>query len=110
MRHDCTPGITPLAYVPPHVPMKNSEWPTLGEMIDDGKRVVVFLDSGTDTSQVEFILPEFEMASRVLGFLNFLGLTWDFRSGRHPLVLQIQASRARSIASTVHYLLATIHI
>jgi len=90
--------------------MKNSEWPALGEMIDDGKRVVVFLDSGADTSQVEFILPEFEMASRVLGLLNFLGPTWDFRSGRHPLVLQIQASRARSIASTVHYLLATIHI
>jgi hypothetical protein len=41
--------------------MKNSEWPTLGEMIDSGKRVVVFLDSGADTSQVDFILPEFEM-------------------------------------------------
>ncbi|KXN83170.1 Transcription factor IIIB 60 kDa subunit [Leucoagaricus sp. SymC.cos] len=54
-------GITPLAYVPPHVPMKNSEWPTLGEMIDSGKRVVVFLDSGADTSQIDFILPEFEM-------------------------------------------------
>ncbi|XP_006456425.1 hypothetical protein AGABI2DRAFT_228373 [Agaricus bisporus var. bisporus H97] len=54
-------GITPLAYVPPHVPMKNSEWPTLGEMIDSGKRVVVFLDAGADTSQVDFLLPEFEM-------------------------------------------------
>jgi len=90
--------------------MKNSEWPTLGEMIDNGKRVVVFLDSGADTSQVEFILPEFEMASRALGFLYFLGLSWHFRSGRHPSVTQIQASRARSIASMVHYLLGTTHI
>ncbi|KAF9003878.1 PLC-like phosphodiesterase [Cyathus striatus] len=54
-------GITPLAYVPPTVPMKQSDWPTLGDMIDSGKRVVVFLDSGADTSQVDFILPEFEM-------------------------------------------------
>ncbi|KAL9708970.1 hypothetical protein Ac2012v2_007787 [Leucoagaricus gongylophorus] len=54
-------GITPLAYVPPHVPMKNSEWPTLRAMINDGKRVVIFLDNGANTSQVEFILPEFEM-------------------------------------------------
>lgn len=56
-------GITPLAYVPPRLPMKNSEWPTLGEMIDSGKRVVVFLDSGADPSKVNFILPEFDMVS-----------------------------------------------
>ncbi|KDR71550.1 hypothetical protein GALMADRAFT_143813 [Galerina marginata CBS 339.88] len=54
-------GITPLAYVPPSVPVKNSDWPTLGQLIDSGKRVVVFLDSGADTSSVNFILPEFQM-------------------------------------------------
>ena len=58
-------GITPLAYVPPSVPVKQSAWPTLGQLIDSGKRVVVFLDSGADTSQVNFILPEFEMACRL---------------------------------------------
>ncbi|KAF5319583.1 hypothetical protein D9619_008370 [Psilocybe cf. subviscida] len=56
-----TAGITPLAYVPPTVPMKQSDWPTLGQLIDSGKRVVVFLDSGADVSSVPFILPEFEM-------------------------------------------------
>ncbi|KAF5350776.1 hypothetical protein D9758_010369 [Tetrapyrgos nigripes] len=54
-------GITPLAFVPPSVPVKQSDWPTLGEMIDSGKRVVVFMDAGADTSQVDFIMPEFEM-------------------------------------------------
>jgi hypothetical protein len=54
-------GITPMAYVPPSVPMKNSDWPTLGELIDSDKRVVVFLDSDADPSSVNFILPEFEM-------------------------------------------------
>ncbi|KAH9475095.1 PI-PLC X domain-containing protein 1 [Psilocybe cubensis] len=56
-----TAGITPLAYVPPSVPVKNSDWPTLGQLIDSGKRVIVFLDAGADTSAVDFILPEFEM-------------------------------------------------
>jgi hypothetical protein len=41
--------------------MKQSDWPTLGQLIDSGKRVVVFLDSGADVSSVPFILPEFEM-------------------------------------------------
>ena len=35
-------GLANVAYVPPHLPMKASEWPTLGEMIQDGKRLVVF--------------------------------------------------------------------
>ncbi|KAL0068065.1 hypothetical protein AAF712_004969 [Marasmius tenuissimus] len=54
-------GIAPLAYVPPHQPMKRSEWPTLGQLIDSGKRVIVFLDSGADNGGVDFILPEFKM-------------------------------------------------
>ncbi|KAF8879057.1 PLC-like phosphodiesterase [Infundibulicybe gibba] len=54
-------GITPLAYVPPTVPAPRNAWPTLSQMIDSGKRVVVFLDAGADTSSVDFILPEFEM-------------------------------------------------
>ncbi|KAG6915695.1 hypothetical protein DXG01_010337 [Tephrocybe rancida] len=54
-------GMTPFAYVPPTVPMAYSDWPTLSEMIDSGKRVVVFLDTGANTTLVDFILPEFEM-------------------------------------------------
>ena len=56
-------GITPLAFVPKSLPVKQSGWPTLGEMIDSGKRVIVFLDSGADTVAVDFILPEFQMVS-----------------------------------------------
>ncbi|KAJ7587186.1 PLC-like phosphodiesterase [Mycena floridula] len=55
-----TSGISDLAFVPPHIPMKRSEWPTLGSMIDSGKRVVVFIDSGVDNS-VPYILSEFDM-------------------------------------------------
>lgn len=54
-------GITPLAFVPPSIPVKQSDWPTLGELIDSGKRVVVFMDAGADGIAVPFILPEFPM-------------------------------------------------
>ena len=57
-------GINDLAYVPPSLPVKQSDWPTLGDMIDSGKRVVVFLDAGAngvDGGIVNFILPEFDM-------------------------------------------------
>ncbi|KAF4582654.1 hypothetical protein EYR40_002577 [Pleurotus pulmonarius] len=55
-------GITPLAFIPPSIPMKASDWPTLGQLIDSGKRVVVFLDAGADgQGSGNFILPEFPM-------------------------------------------------
>jgi hypothetical protein len=66
-------GIKDLAYVPPHLPMKQSDWPTLGEMINSGKRVVVFLDAGAngiDGGVVDFILPEFDMVRNC--FLHFV--------------------------------------
>ncbi|KAI0633661.1 PLC-like phosphodiesterase [Trametes polyzona] len=55
-------GIADLAYVPPSIPVKQKDWPTLGELIDSGKRVVVFLDAGADSDRsVPYILPEFPM-------------------------------------------------
>ncbi|KAJ7021878.1 PLC-like phosphodiesterase [Mycena alexandri] len=55
-------GISDLAYVPPSIPVKQSDWPTLGSMIDSGKRVVIFMDAGADGADaVDFIMPEFQM-------------------------------------------------
>ncbi|GJE97373.1 PLC-like phosphodiesterase [Phanerochaete sordida] len=55
-------GIVDLMYTPPTVPMKQSDWPTLGQLIDSGKRVILFMDAGADTDRsVPYILPEFEM-------------------------------------------------
>jgi hypothetical protein len=48
--------------VPPSLPIKQADWPTLGEMIDSGKRGVVFLDANADgTDSINFIMPEFQM-------------------------------------------------
>ncbi|CAG8189868.1 unnamed protein product [Penicillium olsonii] len=52
-------GITKYAYVPITNPLSISDWPTLGEFISSGKRLVVFLDYGANTKQVSFIQDEF---------------------------------------------------
>lgn len=56
-------GIDKLAFTPPKpgTPIKQSDWPTLGQLIDSGKRVVVFLDQGADDGAVPYIMPQFQM-------------------------------------------------
>ncbi|KAF8889428.1 PLC-like phosphodiesterase [Gymnopilus junonius] len=57
-------GLTQMAYIPTQPVMSRDDWPTLGEMISSGKRVVIFLDKGAETRTepaVEFILPQFQM-------------------------------------------------
>jgi len=54
-------GLANMSYVPPQSPMTRDQWPTLKEMLDSGKRVVVFMDKGADEKQVPFILPQFPM-------------------------------------------------
>ncbi|KAH8820890.1 PLC-like phosphodiesterase [Xylogone sp. PMI_703] len=51
-------GLDKYAYTPPSQ-LSMDEWPTLGELIDSGSRLVMFLDYGADTSSVSYILPEF---------------------------------------------------
>jgi len=54
-------GMDALAYVPLSLPVQQSAWPTLGDMISSGKRVVTFIDAGADTAgdTVDFLIPEF---------------------------------------------------
>ena len=55
-----------MAYVPPQSPMTRDDWPTLKEMLDSGKRLVVFMDKAADEKTVPFILPQFPMVCTVL--------------------------------------------
>jgi hypothetical protein len=55
-------GVDSYIYVPPTNPLPRSEWPTLGDLIDSGKRVITFMDAfGTDGTSVDYILSEFTM-------------------------------------------------
>ena len=52
-------GIRNYLYEPEYVPQHRDQWPTLGEMILSGKRVVMFMDYNANQTEVPYILDEF---------------------------------------------------
>ncbi|KAF4982871.1 hypothetical protein FZEAL_1567 [Fusarium zealandicum] len=52
-------GLNELVFVP-DTKLALDEWPTLQQMIDDGTRLVVFMDYNMDQSKVEYIISEFD--------------------------------------------------
>lgn len=52
-------GLDTLSYAPSTSPIAVSGWPTLGSMIDSGKRLVTFLDNGADLTSVPYLIDEF---------------------------------------------------
>lgn len=90
-----------MAFVPTSVPVKQSDWPTLGDMIASGRRVVVFLDAGADTTQVNFILPEFQMVrilyliARMITLFTSAKHMVANRFGKPPLASRILLSPVR---------------
>lgn len=52
-------GIIDMAYIPPKNPMGRADWPTIGNMILTGKRVVTFMDYEARQGEVPYILDQF---------------------------------------------------
>ena len=52
-------GLLPYIYQPPKTAMTLDDWPTLGEMIISGKRVITFIDYNFNTKAVPYLLWEF---------------------------------------------------
>lgn len=55
-------GITEYLYVPTNTtdPIKYNKWPTLGELIEEGKRVVLYMDYKANQERVPYILDQFK--------------------------------------------------
>jgi hypothetical protein len=51
-----TAGLDVMSYAPPSTPVAASAWPTLGSMIDSGKRLVTFLTNNTDPASVPYLI------------------------------------------------------
>ena len=49
-------GIQQYLYEPDFIPQHRSQWPTLGEMILTGKRVVMFMDYNANQTAVPYVL------------------------------------------------------
>ncbi|KAH9486546.1 putative secreted protein [Psilocybe cubensis] len=52
-------GLDKLSYAPPSLTLPASQWPTLGSLIDSGKRLLTFLDNAADFNSVPYLLDEF---------------------------------------------------
>jgi hypothetical protein len=52
-------GLDQYAFTPSAGQLALSEWPTLGSMIDSGRRVVVFIDNQANFAQVPYLIDEF---------------------------------------------------
>ncbi|KAF2736363.1 PLC-like phosphodiesterase [Polyplosphaeria fusca] len=52
-------GLMPYIYQPPKTAMNISDWPTLGQLILRGKRVIMFIDYNFDTDAVPWMLWQF---------------------------------------------------
>jgi len=52
-------GLDTLAYTPTRPTIATPDWPTLGSMIDSGKRLVTFMDNTVSYSDVPYIIDEF---------------------------------------------------
>jgi len=52
-------GLDTLSYTPPSAVTVNTGWPTLGSMIDSGKRLVTFMDEKAAFTSVPYIIDEF---------------------------------------------------
>lgn len=49
-------GLDTLSFVPNASALAVSDWPTLGSMIDSGKRLVTFMDAEADFTSVSYII------------------------------------------------------
>jgi len=52
-------GLDTLSYSPSAAVTAQGSWPSLGSMIDSGKRLVTFMDTGADFTTVPYIIDEF---------------------------------------------------
>jgi len=54
-----TVGLDTVSYAPPSSTIAQNGWPTLGSLIDSGKRLLTFLDNAADITAVPYLMDEF---------------------------------------------------
>lgn len=52
-------GLDVVSYTPTSASMPASQWPTLGSLIDSGKRLITFMDANANFTAVPYIIDEF---------------------------------------------------
>jgi len=62
-------GLDTLSFAPTSSPIAAANWPTLGSMIDSGKRLVTFLDNAANLGSVPYLLDGTRIPPKPVYFL-----------------------------------------
>ncbi|KAF4584080.1 PLC-like phosphodiesterase, TIM beta/alpha-barrel domain protein [Ophiocordyceps camponoti-floridani] len=114
-------GLTKYAFRPGGRALGRDGWPTMGQLLDEGTRLLVFMDYHADLSQTDYIMPEFDYfwetpygitddqfptcsvdrpsggdAGRLMGLMNHM---LNFKLGDIVFPNMLDAARTNSLAS-----------
>ncbi|RPB20516.1 hypothetical protein L211DRAFT_515483 [Terfezia boudieri ATCC MYA-4762] len=63
-------GLDSISYVPPHTEMNLTDWPTMEELVLANRRVVTFIDTVINQTEVPYILPTWSFVRETPAFVT----------------------------------------
>ena len=94
-------GIDTLSYSPASASLTASEWPTLGSLIDNGTRLLTFMDFKADFTSVPYIIDGMEFVVRFHGPTLLNAMQSSLTSGKPPTMSPTRRLTVQSIAGRV---------
>lgn len=95
-------GLDTMSYAPPSASIPATQWPTLGSLIDSGKRLITFMDASADFNSVSYIID---------GAYSILSCPFSLNgcvpqnlptSGKHLMTLQLPLTAALIVRKAIH--------
>ncbi|KAG8718628.1 hypothetical protein FRC09_012378 [Ceratobasidium sp. 395] len=93
-----TASLVDMSYAPETLAVQADQWPTLGTLIDTGKRLVTFMDNGADNSAAPYLIDE---------FTNVWETAFDVTSPEFPCTLNRTAGTAEGKLGLSNHFLDT---
>lgn len=103
-------GLDTLSYAPTASAIPATGWPTLGSMIDSGKRLVTFLDASADFTSIPYLIDgKLYLRSKCIYYLTFLSSEftniWETAFDVTDPAFDCNVNRSKGDTSTEMYLI-----
>lgn len=96
-------GLDTMSYAPSSASISATQWPTLGSLIDSGKRLITFMDASADFNSVPYIIDG--AYSTLSCFVNVPMIVSSQNlptSGNHLMMLQLPLTAALIVHKAIH--------
>ena len=94
-------GLDTMSYAPPSASIPATQWPTLGSLVDSGKRLITFMDASADFNSVSYIIDGACSTSSCL-YVPTLSCQNSPTSGKHPMTLRLPLTAALIVHKAIH--------